>query len=186
MIASPSFLDFPDRLPDLRAPKAVIFGAGHCSTYPAQDSGGHARAPDAIRAASQWDAALVGHWDFDLGGTLFNDGPACCIDAGNVSTIMHDNAGNRAHIEAKTREVLSLSAVPILLGGDDSVVIPFLAGFAGRGPIWILQIDAHIDFGATRCMANATAIRALCGGRARCRMSPAWCRSGCAVSAAHV
>ena len=146
MIASPSFLDFPDRLPDLRAPKAVIFGAGHGSTYPAQDSGGHARAPDAIRAASQEDAALVGHWDFDLGGTMFDDGPACCIDAGNVSTIMHDNAGNRARIEAKTREVLSLPAVPIMLGGDDSVVIPFLAGFAGRGPIWILQIDAHIDW----------------------------------------
>ncbi|EHH13794.1 agmatinase protein [Mesorhizobium amorphae CCNWGS0123] len=59
---------------------------------------------------------------------------------------MHDNAGNRARIEAKTREVLALPAVPILLGGDDSVVIPFLAGFADHGPVWILQIDAHIDW----------------------------------------
>jgi agmatinase len=59
---------------------------------------------------------------------------------------MHDNAGNRARIEARTREVLSVPAVPILLGGDDSVVIPFLSGFAGHGPIWILQIDAHIDW----------------------------------------
>ena len=59
---------------------------------------------------------------------------------------MHDNAGNRARIDAKTREVLALPAVPILLGGDDSVVISFLAGFADHEPVWILQIDAHIDW----------------------------------------
>jgi agmatinase len=103
-------------------------------------------AADAIRAASQDDAPLVGHWDFDLGGPLFDGKPVCCIDAGDISTILHDNAENRARIEARTREVLALPAVPILLGGDDSVVIPFLAGFADHGPIWILQIDAHIDW----------------------------------------
>jgi len=143
---SPSFLALPDRLADGRTPRAVIFGAGHGSTYPGKDSSGHALAADAIRAASQDDAPLVGHWDFDLGGPLFDGKPVCCIDAGDISTILHDNAENRARIEARTREVLALPAVPILLGGDDSVVIPFLAGFADHGPIWILQIDAHIDW----------------------------------------
>jgi len=146
MTASPTFLGFPDRLADGGTPRAVIFGAGHGSTYPGKDSSGFALAADAIRAASQEDAPLVAHWDFDLGGSLFDDKPVCCIDAGNVPTVMHDNAGNRARIEAKTREVLALPAVPILLGGDDSVVTPFLAGFAGHGPVWILQIDAHIDW----------------------------------------
>ncbi|WP_095091601.1 agmatinase [Mesorhizobium sophorae] len=140
------FLGFPDRLADGRIPSAVIFGAGHGSTYPGKDSSGHALAADAIRAASQDDAALVEHWDFDLGGPLFNGKPGCCIDAGDIPTTMHDNAGNRARIEAKTREVLALPAVPILLGGDCSVTFPFLAGFADRGPVWILQIDAHIDW----------------------------------------
>ncbi|PSJ60058.1 agmatinase [Kumtagia ephedrae] len=146
MTALPSFLGFPDRLAEGGVPRAVIFGAGHGSTYPGKDSSGHALAANAIRAASQDDAALVGHWDFDLGGPLFGDGPICCVDAGDIATTMHDNAGNRARIEAKTREVLALPAVPILLGGDDSVVIPFLAGFADHGPVWILQIDAHIDW----------------------------------------
>jgi len=146
MPASPPFLGFPDRPADERVPKAVIFGAGHGSTYPGQDSSGHALAADAIRAASQDDVALVGHWDFDLGGPLFDGRPTCCIDAGNVATAMHDNAGNRERIEAKAREVLALPAVPVLLGGDDSVVIPFLAGFADCGPVWVLQIDAHIDW----------------------------------------
>ncbi len=146
MTVSPLFLGFSNRLADGRAPRAVIFGAGHGSTYPGQNSSGHALAADAIRAASQDDAALVGHWDFDLGGPLFNGKPTCCIDVGSIPTTMHDNAGNRARIEAKTRDVLAMPAVPILLGGHDSVVIPFLAGFADYGPVWILQIDAHIDW----------------------------------------
>ncbi|CDX54903.1 Arginase/agmatinase/formiminoglutamase [Mesorhizobium plurifarium] len=146
MTAFPAFFGLPDHLPDGRVPRAVIYGAGHGSTYRGKDSSGYAEAAGAVRAASQDDAPLVEHWDFDLGGPLFDSGPACCIDSGDVSTTMHDNAGNRARIEARTREVLSLPAVPILLGGDDSVVIPFLAGFAGHGPIWILQIDAHIDW----------------------------------------
>jgi agmatinase len=146
MTASPPFLGFPGRLADHRTPRAVIFGAGHGSTYPGKDSSGYASAADAIRAASQDDAALVEHWDFDLGGPLFDGKAVSCIDAGDIPTTMHDNAGNRARIEAKTREILALPAVPILIGGDDSVVIPFLAGFAGHGPVWILQIDAHIDW----------------------------------------
>jgi agmatinase len=146
MTASPYFLGFPDRLADGSAPRAVIFGAGHGSTYPGQDSSGYTLAADAIRAASQFDAGLVEHWDFDLGGPLFDGKAVSCIDAGDIPTVMHDNAGNRARIEAKTREILALPAVPILIGGDDSVVIPFLAGFADRGPVWILQIDAHIDW----------------------------------------
>jgi agmatinase len=146
MTASPSFLGFPDRLADGGTPRAVIFAAGHGTTYPGKDSSGYAMAADAIRAASQEDAALVEHWDFDLGGPLFDGKPACCIDTGNIPATMHDNAGNRALIEARTREILALPAVPILLGGDDSVPIPFLAGFAGHGPVWILQIDAHLDW----------------------------------------
>lgn len=145
MTASP-FLDFPERLADGRIPSTVIFGAGHGSTYPGKDSSGYALAADAIRAASQGDAALVEHWDFDLGGPLFDGKPGCCIDAGDIPTTMHDNAGNRTRIESKTREVLALPAVPILLGGDCSVTFPFLAGFADHGPVWILQIDAHIDW----------------------------------------
>lgn len=146
MTALPPFLGLPDRLPEGRTPRMVIFGAGHGSTYPGKDSSGYHSAASAIRAASQNDTALVEHWDFDLGGPLFDGKPICCVDTGDISTTMHDNADNRARIEARTREVLALPALPILLGGDCSVTIPFLAGFADHGPVWILQIDAHIDW----------------------------------------
>ncbi|MBB3655526.1 agmatinase [Rhizobium sp. BK650] len=146
MTGSSSFLSLPDRLADGRRPQAVIFSAAHGSTYPGKDSSGYALAGNAIRAASQEDAGLIEHWDFDLGGPLFAGDPVSCVDAGEIETTMHDNEGNRVRIEAKTREILALSAVPILLGGDDSVPIPFLAGFADHGPVWVLQVDAHIDW----------------------------------------
>ncbi|SCB27750.1 agmatinase [Rhizobium hainanense] len=146
MTASSSFLGFSDRLDDGRLPRVVIFGAGHGSTYPGKDSSGYALSAGAIRAASQDDAGLVEHWDFDLGGPLFDGKAISCVDVGNVETVMCDNAGNRSRIEAKMREVLALPAVPILLGGDCSVTIPFIAGFADEGPVWVLQIDAHIDW----------------------------------------
>ncbi|WHO71448.1 arginase family protein [Rhizobium sp. BT03] len=146
MTASSSFLGLPNRLADGRLPRAVIFAAGHGSNYPGKDSSGYALAAGAIRAASQGDAPLVEHWDFDLGGPLFGGKAISCIDAGDVETTMHDNIGNRARIAAKTREVLALPAIPILLGGDCSVTIPFLSGFAAQGPVWVLQIDAHIDW----------------------------------------
>lgn len=146
MTASSSFLGFSDRFDDGCLPRVVIFGAGHGSTYPGKDSSGYALSAGAIRAASQDDAGLVEHWDFDLGGSLFDGKPVCCVDAGNIETVMHDNAGNRDRIEARTRSVLALPAIPILLGGDCSVTLPFIAGFADEGPVWILQIDAHIDW----------------------------------------
>ncbi len=146
MASSLSFLQFPSSLSGGTSPRVVIFGVSHGSTYPGKDSSGYATAADAIRAATQEDAPLVDHWDFDLDGPLFDSKPVCCIDAGNIPTIMYDNSGNRAQIEAKTRDILTLPAVPILLGGDDSVPIPFLAGFADHGPLWVMQIDAHIDW----------------------------------------
>ncbi len=146
MTTAPPFLGLPRQLPDGHKPTAVIFGAGFGSTYRGKDSSGYALAADAIRAASQEDAGLLDNWDFDLGGPLFDGKPVSCIDSGNLATEMHDNAGNRALIEARTREILGWGAVPILLGGDDSVPIPFLAGFADEEPVWILQVDAHIDW----------------------------------------
>ncbi|RWX81582.1 agmatinase [Neorhizobium lilium] len=146
MSISSCFLGFPAHLEDGRTPRVVIFGVGHGSTYPGKDSSGYTLAADAIRAASQDDIPLVEHWDFDLGGPLFNGEPGCCIDDGNICTVMHDNVGNRARIQAKIREILALQAVPILLGGDCSVTVPFLTGFSDHGPVWILQINAHIDW----------------------------------------
>lgn len=142
----PGFLGFPAQLPGGQQPRVVLFGAPHGSTYPGADPSGFASAPAAIRAASQDDAQFPDSWDFDLGGLLFAGHDPCGVDAGDLPTSALDNAGNRKLIEEKTRAILTAGATPLMIGGDDSVPIPFFAGFADHGPIWILQIDAHIDW----------------------------------------
>lgn len=146
MSPNPGFLDFPARLPGGVQPRIVLFGAPHGSTYPGADSSGFAGAAATIRAASQDDAQFLDSWDFDLGGPLFEGREPCCVDAGDLPTSVLDNAGNRKLIEEKTRAIPAAGAAPLMIGGDDSVPIPFIAGFADHGPIWILQIDAHIDW----------------------------------------
>ena len=146
MSPNPGFLDFPAQLPGGVQPRIVLFGAPHGSTYPGADSSGFAGAAAAIRAASQGDAQFLDSWDFDLGGPLFEGREPCCVDAGDLLTSVLDNAGNRKLIEETTRAILAAGAAPLMIGGDDSVPIPFIAGFADHGAIWILQIDAHIDW----------------------------------------
>lgn len=141
-----NFLGLPNQLADPQSLRVALFGAGHGSTYPSKDSSPYALAANAIRAASQADAPLIDHWDFNFDGPLFNGGSCCCIDMGDLPTVMRDNECNRALIARRTSDILSAQAVPVLLGGDCSVTIPFLTGFADHGPVWVVQIDAHIDW----------------------------------------
>ena len=122
----------------------VIYGADCATPYPwvgAYCSGG----PAAIRAGSADYAGALDRVNFDLGGPILPEGVRVA-DAGDLAVDPGDPAGNRAAIEAATRAVLGQGAVPVLLGGDDSVPIGMLAGYAGAGPVTILQIDAHIDW----------------------------------------
>jgi agmatinase len=151
--AEPTFLGAPHRHPDAVSPgDFAVFGAGHGTPYPADAAIGYdldtgsAEAPAAIRRAAVQSSSNLDHWDYDLGGPLFGDGPARLVDCGDVATTPADGPGNRASIEATTRALVARGAVPILLGGDDSVPIPFHRGFAEAGPLAILQIDAHIDW----------------------------------------
>lgn len=122
----------------------AIIGAP-CAT-PYESTGLYAAgAPAAIRRASATYAAARGHMDFDLGGPAIAD-DARIVDCGDVTYLAGDKAGNRAAIETAVRAVLEAEAVPIVLGGDDSIPTPVLAAYAGRGPLTVLQIDAHIDW----------------------------------------
>lgn len=123
----------------------VILGAAGCTPYPSVGfycAGG----PEAIRAAGAAYAANLGHVDFDLGGPMLPEGVRA-VDAGDLEVSEDDAAGNRALIRGAVGQVLAQGAVPVLIGGDDSLPIPMLQalGDAGRRVV-ILQIDAHIDW----------------------------------------
>ncbi len=122
---------------------AIIFGAP-CAT-PYQSVGAYcASAPDAIRTAFGWPGVLD-HYDFDVQGTLLSES-FTAIDWGNLSYDENDAAGNCRRITRTTESILDGGAIPVVLGGDDSVPIPVLQAYHNRGPLTILQLDAHIDW----------------------------------------
>lgn len=137
------FFDVPLRAAgDVGDVEIVIMGAATATPY-ASVGAYCADGPAAIRSAVGWPG-MGEHYDFDLGGTLL--GSVEAADWGDLA-ISHDNfEQNRSTIREHISAVLNHGAVPILLGGDDSVPIPCLQAFEGHGPVTILQLDAHIDW----------------------------------------
>jgi len=125
--------------------RIVIMGAAGCTPYPSVGfycAGG----PAAIRAAGAAYAANLGHVDFDLGGPMLPEGVAA-VDAGDIEMREEDPAGNRERLRSAVLQVLEKGAVPVLLGGDDSLPVPMLQAFGDAGRrVTVLQIDAHIDW----------------------------------------
>lgn len=149
MAARPTFAGLPEAdLDALDGARVVVLGASEGSPYVAGERSHSADAPSALRRASATFGGGLGQFDFDLDATLFPAGgdKRGCVDAGDVPTHPWDAAGNRDRIAAAVRKVVDAGARPILLGGDDSVPIPALAGFAGQEPLTILQVDAHVDW----------------------------------------
>jgi agmatinase len=124
--------------------KAAIIGVP-CATPYASVGPYCAGGPAAIRAAAAAYAANLQHVDFDFGEPLLPGGPADACDLGDLP-YGDDAAANREAIRSAVSAMLDRGAVPVLLGGDDSIPIPMLQAFEGRGKFTIVQIDAHIDW----------------------------------------
>ena len=103
-------------------------------------------APAALRKASADAAANFARYNFDIGGPVFADGRINAVDCGDLAYDADNFSANRDTIRGAIGQILDANAVPILIGGDDSVPIPMLQAYEGRGPLTILQIDAHIDW----------------------------------------
>lgn len=141
---SGGFFDLPlASVGDIADADIVVLGVPGATPYTSVGSY-CADAPDAIRAAFGWPGVL-NHHDFDIDGFLLSDGVKA-VDWGNLGYNGNDFAANRELISSSISRVLQASAVPLVMGGDDSVPIPVLQAYAEHGPITILQLDAHIDW----------------------------------------
>lgn len=136
-------------LAELSGVAVAVLGASEASPYKPGEPSHSAGAPGALREASAEFAPSLGQFDFDLGATMFpvKGDDRGMVDCGDIPTDPSDAAGNRVRIEDAIRRVLQAGAVPVMLGGDDSVPIPMLKAYDGHGPLFILQIDAHVDWG---------------------------------------
>lgn len=140
-----TFLGLPAcATPDQVSARAAILGVP-CATPYASVGPYCAAGPDAIRAAAAPYAANLEHMDFDFAAPLLPGGPQDVCDLGNLD-YGEDNAANRDAIRTAVSAIVDRGAVPVVLGGDDSIPIPMLQAFEGRGKYTIVQIDAHIDW----------------------------------------
>ena len=141
-----TFLNLPvTALDSASSGDIVILGACDATPYETNKPS-HARtAPAVLRHASQRYGSWHDHIDFDTGEVMVSARNRV-VDAGDITTAPDTPGENRRKIEASVRQVLQSGATPVVLGGDDLVPIPVLAAYERHGPIWIVQVDAHIDW----------------------------------------
>src|SRR5260370_30203194 len=148
MFGSPSggsFLELPKAtIAEGARADVAILGAPAATPYPSVGpycAGG----PAAIRAGIANWAGARDHMDFDLGGPMVAAGTSA-VDCGDLAHDAKDAAANRARIAGAVGMLLDGGAVPVVIGGDDSIPIPLFQAFQGRRKFTVLQIDAHIDW----------------------------------------
>lgn len=69
------------------------------------------------------------------------------VDTGDAAVVPHDLMATLAAVRAKTRAETTAGRIPVVVGGDDSILFPAVAGFhdAVTGTVAVVHFDAHLD-----------------------------------------
>jgi len=96
--------------------------------------------PEAIRAASM----LLRPFHPSLGVDVF--GTLSLVDGGDLNVTPGNALRTTEQIDEQLRPLLGAGIVPLVLGGDHSIVLGELrAQHAARGPVALVLLDAHAD-----------------------------------------
>lgn len=132
--------------PDWRAIDADVAILGAPFDFGTQWRSGARFGPRGVREASTlFSFGHAGAYDHEDDATYLGS-DVRIVDAGDADIIHTDTIGSHANIRKGVEAILAAGALPVVIGGDHSVNIPCIDAFEGRGPIHILQIDAHLDF----------------------------------------
>jgi len=143
-----SFHDFPICLDlDRLEADVAIIGIPYGAAYTVDEvSNDQTNAPTHIRRSCERALRGLDRFDFELGGTLLGGTSTRVVDCGDVIGDRHDPSVHSRRAETAIRKILAAGALPIVLGGDHGTPIPVFRAYEGRGPITLVQIDAHIDW----------------------------------------
>jgi agmatinase len=147
-IGRPTFLDAP-RVNDLAGLDAdvAIIGVPYTVPYGMEGSRQYSStAPETIREQSLKFVDFLTHYDYDFGGPIFAERDVKVVDCGDVAMEPGQYEANAHRASEAIRAILERGAVPIVLGGDHAVPIPVVRAYEGMGDIYVVQIDAHIDW----------------------------------------
>jgi agmatinase len=96
--------------------------------------------PEAVRSASALLRPYHPPLDIDVFGTL------SIVDGGDVDITPGNALRSTEQIDAALRPVIEAGIVPIVLGGDHSIVLGELRAHAAvHGPVALVLLDAHAD-----------------------------------------
>jgi agmatinase len=131
--------------PDLDTLEADVAIVGAPYDMGTQVRSGARYGPRGIRNASAiYGMRSVKYYDSEF-DEVYLDG-VTIVDVGDADMIHGRPDACLANIQATTEKILERGAMPVTLGGDHAVPIPILRAFRDRGPMCVVQIDAHLDF----------------------------------------
>jgi len=135
----------PARFAFLGLPLYVPYG-DEPARLPPTESVAVVSAADAVRQASVGYAAILGHYDFDLGGPLVPEGvDARFVDGGDVKP-SGDLVADLAAGTAAVRAIAAAGTTPLVVAGDHSAPPAVVRGLTDDRPLDVLHVDAHLDF----------------------------------------
>jgi agmatinase len=96
-----------------------------------------------VRLSSLSAGQKPGYYDMRSGETR-----ARCsfVDTGDVDILPLLWERDFDQITAAVSAILKRKALPLIAGGDHSVSFPLIRAFVDRGPITVVQFDAHLDY----------------------------------------
>ena len=126
----------------------VVLGIPHAVSYPVdeREQQGLARAPAAVREASQQFAGDLTHHDFDLGHAFLREGGPRLVDAGDVPFELGAGGENVRRADEVLAQIVGQGVMPLVIGGDDSIPPIVARALADHATFDVVTIDAHLDF----------------------------------------
>lgn len=106
-------------------------------------------APNALREASGRYAPGPEGW-FDLETETYRLRGLRIVDAGDVDPAQLEYPETFRRITEAARALRERVQLPVLVGGDHSVTYPILRAYDDLEELYILQLDAHLDFSDSR------------------------------------
>ncbi|RIH84477.1 Guanidinobutyrase [Calidithermus terrae] len=109
-------------------------------------------APNALREASgRYAPGPEGY--FDLETETYRLAGVSLADAGDVDPAQLEYAETFRRVTEAARELRKRVRLPVFVGGDHSVSYPVLRAYDDLEELYVVQLDAHLDFSDSR---NAT------------------------------
>ncbi|WP_027892376.1 arginase family protein [Calidithermus chliarophilus] len=109
-------------------------------------------APNALREASgRYAPGPEGYFDLETETYRLQD--VSLVDAGDVDPAQLEYAESFRRITETARELRKRVRLPVFVGGDHSVTYPVLRAYDDLEELYVVQLDAHLDFSDLR---NAT------------------------------